>query len=621
MFRAIVLLALAAVAFAGDEAFLKTYCSTCHQGTKPAGGFAVATVGEGDHWSRAVLRVKNMEMPPKGAPAPPLNERELFLKDVENTLHQQACFSGPIAGPSHLRRLNRDEYSATMRDLFDMHLDLGRALPSDGAGGEGFDNAAETLFLSPLLTEKYLEAASFAVDFASKEYKSRAKILIAKPGPGLSSEAAARIVLNSFLARAFRRPVTPADVTPYVEVFRKSEKQGRNFEESIFATIRVALVSPMFLFHYEPTNNSNHVRPLDPYALAARLSYFLWGSMPDEFLTDVAATGNLNDPDVLRQLTVRMLRNDRSLVFAERFTGQWLHTRELAGDKAPDPKLFPAYAADEELRSDIRLQPSLFFREVLIRDRPVLDLIDSKYTVATAKLEKHFGLKLPLNANARNQPQWVELPEGSNRGGLLGMPAVLAVSSYPYRTSPVLRGAWILEAMLGTPPPPPPADVPALEDSASLSSAKSVRERLAKHRENAVCASCHSRIDGLGFALENYGVLGDWRTIDHGKPIDNSGELADGSKFKGPAELREALLKRKDMFTRNLTSKLLGYALGRSLTLQDGCTVDAIVARVREKGYTAHTLIEEIVLSEPFRSQAPVLPGLPLLSKKEAHKR
>ena len=604
MFRAIALAALAPALFANGESFLKTYCASCHQGATPAGAFAIARVDQDTRWSRVALRVRNMEMPPKGSPAPPLDERERFLTNVEIVLHQQACFAGPVAGPAPLRRLNRDEYSATLRDLLDMHLDIGRFLPADGAGGEGFDNAAETLFLSPLLTEKYLDAATFAVDFASKEYKSRGKILIARPGPGVTADAAAHIVLSNFLARAFRRPVTSADVTPYLEMFRVAQRQGHTFEESIFSTLRAALVSPLFLFRSEPANRSGAQRPLDAYALASRLSYFLWGSMPDEFLTDVAASGKLNDPEVLKQLTGRMLRNDRSLVFAERFTGQWLHTRELTGDKAPDAKLFPDYAKDEELRSDIRLQPALFFREVLLRNRPILDLLDSSSTVATGKLEKHFGLKLPLNKDARNQPQWVDLPAGSNRGGLLGMPAVLAVSSYPYRTSPVLRGVWILEAILGTPPPPPPPGVPALTDSASGATASTLRERLALHRANAVCASCHSRIDGLGFALENYGVLGQWRETDSGKPIDNSGELADGTRFTGPRELRDALLARKDVFVRNLTSKLLGYALGRSLTMQDGCTVDAIVGHVRENGYSAQTLIQEIVESVPFRYQA-----------------
>jgi hypothetical protein len=219
-------------------------------------------------------------------------------------------------------------------------------------------------------------------------------------------------------------------------------------------------------------------------------------------------------------------------------------------------------------------------------------------------LAKHFGVDLPVRQNAAKQPQWVELPEGSRRGGLLGMPAILAVSSYPYRTSPVLRGAWILDSILGAPPPPPPPDVPALEKPQEGDAPKSMRELLTQHRADAACASCHSRIDPLGFALENYDVIGRWRDEDGGKPIDNSGELAGGRTFQGPDGLKTALLERKDLFIRNLTSKMLGYALGRGLTLEDSCTVDGIVARLKENDYRAQTLIEEIVLSMPFRYQA-----------------
>jgi hypothetical protein len=212
----------------------------------------------------------------------------------------------------------------------------------------------------------------------------------------------------------------------------------------------------------------------------------------------------------------------------------------------------------------------------------------------------------------------VELPPGSHRGGLLGMPAVLAVSSYPYRTSPVLRGAWILDSILGSPPPPPPANVPALEEHKEGTVPKSVRERLTQHRENPVCASCHSRIDGLGFALENFDAIGQWRTEDGGKPVDVSGELADGAKFHGPDQLKTVLLERKDQFVRNLATKMLGYALGRGLTMKDSCAVDAIVAQVKENAYSAQSLIDAIVLSVPFRQQAGA-PGVPLrtITRKE----
>ncbi|MCX6592193.1 MAG: DUF1592 domain-containing protein [Acidobacteria bacterium] len=598
--------------FAQSQSFLKTYCQACHIGKTPAGGFHLERVdkpsslaAEAVKWASMARRVHNGEMPPKGAPKPTVDELEQFSQWTTQALRTEACAGGIKPGPAPIRRLNRDEYSATIRDLLDIHLDIGSALPADGGGGEGFDNAAETLFLSPIHSEKYMEAAKFATDFAAKEFKSRQKLLIAKPGPGVTEQQAARKILESFLPRAFRQPVTAGDVSLYLSLFEAARKQGRDYEEAVFFAVRGALVSPKFLFRVEQPNRTAVVQPVSDYQLASRLSYFLWGSMPDELLLDAAAAGKLREPAVLKALVARMLRNDRSLGFAQRFIEQWLGTRDLMGTKKPDTKLYPMFDNDEELRSDIRLQPVLFFRELLMQNLPVLDLIDSTHTIGTRNLAKLYEVKLPVPRDSANQPHWMELPPNSNRGGILGMPAIMAVSSYPYRTSPVLRGAWILDAMLGTPPPPPPPNVPALEEAKAGAPNRTMRERLAEHRANAVCASCHSRMDGLGFALENYDVIGRWRTEDAGKLIDNSGDLGP-VHFKGSGELRKVLLDRKDLFVRNLTNKMLGYALGRGLTLQDSCTVDAIVDQVRNNGYRAQALVEAIVLSVPFRYQAPL---------------
>ncbi|MBM3724703.1 MAG: DUF1588 domain-containing protein [Acidobacteria bacterium] len=602
---------LAAYDFEAARGFLGTYCKACHTGKTAVGGFVLERLGdaasltrEAGKWASAVRRVHAGEMPPKGSPAPALEAREEFARWAEGALRGAACAGGVGPGPAVTRRLNREEYANTIRDLFDIHLDLASGLPGDGAGGEGFDNAAETLFLSPLHAEKYMDMAKFVTDFAGREYKPRERIFVARPGAGVTQDQAARRIFETVLPRAFRRPVAADVVAQYVALFGAARRQGLDFQGAVLFALRSALVSPQFLFRVEPANRGAEAVALDPYALASRISYFLWASMPDEFLFDLAAAGRLQEPEVLRYVVRRMLRNDRSLGFAQSFTGQWLHTRELAGEKAPDAKLFPGYAADEELRGDIRFQPILFFREVLVRDLAVLSFLDSRHTIATSNLEKHFGLKLPLNNNARKQPQWVELPEGSNRGGLLGMPAVLAVASYPYRTSPVLRGAFILDAILGTPPPPPPPNVPALEEAHNGSAPRTMRERLAQHRANPACAGCHARIDGLGFALENYDVVGAWRDQESGKPVDTRGELADGAVFEGPAGLRKVLMDRKELFVRNLVSKMLGYALGRGLSLRDSCTVDRIVERLRANGYRAQTLVEEIVLSEPFRLQS-----------------
>jgi hypothetical protein len=602
-------LAAQTLSFDDAQAFLKQHCQACHQGKAAVGGFNIQRLNtkesfrsEAHKWTSMISRVRNGEMPPKGSPAPSLDDREVFLDWAEKSLRAEICATGIVAGPAPLRRLNRDEYAATIGDLLNIEFDVGRALPTDPAGGEGFDNAAETLFLSPIHAEKYMDAAKFVMDFAARDSKARDRIFAAKPGPGVSPEQAARQSLEVFLPRAFRRPIEAADIEPYMALFRAARKRRETFDASMFFAVRGILVSPHFLFRIEAPNPSPEPRMLDQYALASRLSYFLWGNMPDELLFDIAAAGNLQDPEVLKAQVGRMLRNPKSLVFAERFVEQWLRTRELGGEKAPDAELFPAYAKDEDLRSDIRYEPVLFFREILVKKHSLLDLLDSKFTIATRKLANHYGFK--VDKGVTQQPVKVELPEGSNRGGLLGMAAVLAVSSYPYRTSPVLRGAWVLDSILGTPPPPPPPDVPALEEEHKNGEAKSVRERLTQHRANPACASCHARIDPLGFALDNYDVLGRWRTEDAGKPVDTAGELADGTKIEGPVRLKEVLLERKDLFVRNLSSKMLGYALGRGLTLQDNCTVDSIVAQVKASGYDAQTLVEAIVLSTPFRYQA-----------------
>lgn len=586
--------------FAEGQEFLSKYCGACH-GKSPTGGFALQRVQEPSSflkethaWQRLLARLEAGDMPPKKMPAPSEAARENFQRWVKESLHREACAGGIRVGARPLRRLNREEYTATVQQLLDIHMDIGANLPADGAGGEGFDNAAETLFLSPLHAEKYLETARLAMDFAAKEYKSRTRILIAKPDAQTTAEQAARKILANFLPKAFRRPVGETDLAPYLALFRTARAQGEDFEPAVFFMLRAVLVSPQFLFRSEG----------GAYALASRLSYFLWGSQPNEMLMDLAQRGELAQPAVLRALIPRMLRDDRSHVFAKRFVEQWLHTRELDGDKAPDAKLFPEFARNEDLRGDIRLQPVYFFREMLMRDLPITALIDSDGTIATSHLAKHFGLTLPLNRNANTQPQWVELPKNSGRGGVLGMPAVLAVASYPYRSSPVLRGAFILDAILGTPPPAPPPNVPPLEETAAGQAPKTVRERLAQHRANPSCAGCHSRIDPLGFALENFDPIGRWRDEEAGKPVDNSAEMPDGHKFAGPQQLREVLMGKRDLFLRNITNKLLGYALGRGLTLYDQCAVDAIVEQVKNNKYSSRRLIEAIVLSPPFLGES-----------------
>jgi hypothetical protein len=588
------------------RALLKTYCQDCHKGKKAAGKLDLTRFRDEKHvlaeprrWNRIAIRVRDGEMPPFGRPAPSLKEREQLAEWVETTLRTAACSDGISPRPAPLRRLNRNEYAATIRDLLNVHFNAGHALPADGAGGEGFDNAAETLFLSPVHAEKYLEAARQALEYAAKDTRARARFLIAEPGPKTPPEAAARKILAAFLPRAFRRPTTDEEVASHLALFRAARQRGDSFDDAVLYALQAVLISPNFLFRLEEPNPGPAPRLLGDYELATRLSYFLWGAMPDETLFDLAAKGKLREPETLAQQVERMLKDARAREFAEHFVEQWLGTRELGRDIKPDPKLFPIYY-DAEIQSAIRYEPILFFQEILSGNLSLLNLLDSKFTVLTNRLARHYGLQIQ---GLRQQPNKADLPEGSRRGGLLGMAAVLAVSSYPHRTSPVLRGKWILESILGTPPPPPPPNVPELKEEHEAAGPKTLRERLEQHRRSPACASCHNRIDPLGFGLENYDVLGRWRTEDSGKPIDSKGELPDGKMFDGPEQLKAVLLERKDVFIRHLTTKLLGYALGRGLTFEDYCTVDQVVEKVKQDDYRSHTLIREIVLSVPFRYQ------------------
>ncbi|MCU1262440.1 MAG: Planctomycete cytochrome, partial [Bryobacterales bacterium] len=290
------------LSFDSAQAFLKSNCASCHSGKAGAASFSVAQVStpgsihdQADRWMRMALRVRNSEMPPQGAPGPTLGQREAFIKWVDDALHVEACGAGVSAGSAPIRRLNRSEYTATMRELLDIHMDAGHDLPADGAGGEGFDNAAEVLFLSPVHAEKYMDSAKRALEFAVRDSRARSRIGIVEPHAGQPPAQAARQILQGFLPRAFRRPVADEETEPYLALFRAALKQQKTFDESVVYMLRGVLMSPQFLFRAEAVNPGPEERLVDDYALASRLSYFLWGSMPDEMMFDLAAMGKLHD--------------------------------------------------------------------------------------------------------------------------------------------------------------------------------------------------------------------------------------------------------------------------------------------------------------------------------------
>lgn len=590
--------------------FLQKYCHECHTGEEAQAhleltrfrvrdaGASERIAAEAFNWIKISQRVRDGDMPPEGSSTPTLPEREQFVAWVTSTLHQAACEKGLVPGASPLRRLNRSEYSATLRDLLNIHINAGQALPEEGAGGEGFDNAAETLFLSPIHAEKFLDAARAALTYALSDPRSRRRVLPAEPDAQLSPPEAARRVLQAFLPRAFRRPVTEEELAEFGELFDQLYARTEAYEVAVQRTLEAVLMSPHFLFRLEAENETPEPRLLSDHELAVRLSYFLWGTMPDDELRRVADQGRLNHPEELEKQVLRLLQDqERVRVFSQNFTEQWLGTRALGREFKPDRTVIRRF--DSELEGGMKYEPIFFFQELLTENLSILNLIDSDFTYANRRLANHYQLK----GEFREQPRRVELPEDSPRGGLLGMAGVLAVSSHPYRTSPVLRGKWVLETILGSPPPPAPPNVPELEENPTETTATSLRARLEQHRQDPTCATCHNRIDPLGFGLENFDVLGRWRTSENGQPIDTRGTLPDGRNFDGPQELKQLLLERKSEFARNLSAKLLGYAIGRGLTYEDYCTVDAVVADLEEQDYRAHALILGIVRSVPFRYQ------------------
>ncbi|MGI9474636.1 MAG: DUF1592 domain-containing protein, partial [Rubripirellula sp.] len=508
-------------------------------------------------------------------------------------------------GGPMIRRMNRTEYANTVRDLLGIHINAGHALPDDGAGGEGFDNAAETLFMSPIYAEKYLEAARTAIGHALKDPDDRERLIIATPSEQVSPEQAAQKVLSAFLPRAFRRPVTEHEIDEYLTLFRQIFAEDGTYGSAIEYSLVAALVSPKFLFLHEQPGEPGEPKLLSHYEMATRLSYFLWASMPDDELLQLAEQERLHDESVLAQQVERMLKSslDRRGLrrdakvrgFATSFVEQWLGTRALGREFKPDPSVPGRY--DSELEGGMKYEPIFFFEELLSDDRSLLNLIDADFTYMNRRLARHYGVR----GSFREQPKRVDLKAEDHRGGLLGMSAVLAVSSLPHRTSPVLRGKWILETMLGTPPPPPPPNVPALPETEATSQPASLRARLEQHRSDPTCASCHDAMDPLGFGLENYDVLGNWRNEVDGIPIDASGELPNGEAFGGPKELKNLLMGRKEQFVRHFTRKMLGFALARGLTPEDDCVVETITQKLAKDEYRTQTLITEIVTSVPFR--------------------
>ena len=429
---------------------------------------------------------------------------------------------------------------------------------------------------------------------------ARRRIFVCSPATAGDELPCAKRILASLERRAYRRPVTDADVQPLLKFYQAGRAQG-GFDVGIERALERLLVSPQFLFRIE--RDPPGLAPGTPYRisdleLASRLSFFLWSSIPDDELLDIAARGKLREPGALERQVRRMLADSRSESLVGNFAEQWLYLRDIEAKK-PDDLLFPDY--DETLRDAMREETDLFLDSVLRGNRSVLDLIGANYTFLNERLAKHYGIPNVQGSYFRR----VDFPPGSPRGGLLGQGSLLTITSYSTRTSPVVRGKWVLENLLSAPPPPPPPNVPALKtEGAEKGKTLSMREAMVQHRANPACAGCHARMDPIGFALENFDALGRWRDRDAGKPIDASGVLPDGMKIDGAPGLKKALLAHPEQFVGTVAEKLLMYALGRNVQYYDAPALRAIVRGASAANNTFESLVLGIVKSAPFQMRA-----------------
>ena len=583
----LLLVPLAAPALAQDgvlPGLFEQYCAECHRGTDAAKDFVIDAAFEdatGAAAQRALVRLRSRTMPPPDEVQPTDAERRELL-----ALLAARAPSDPSAQVPRMRRLSRAEYQNTVRDLFGCDLQVGDLLPED-ARVHGFDNLGDGAGVTPLLFEKYLDAAAALAPIVLADADARRRL---RPDGELLAASVARL-----LDRAFRRPATQAEIDARCELHDTVRVAGGSHDAALAAVLRSVLASPAFLCRAERDRDDHG---LSSYELATRLSYLLTASMPDDALFARAAAGDLHRPEVLTAEAHRLVARDGGQALARRFAAQWLGFADVLQHNA-DYRRYPQIW-DGGLRPALFEEAARFVAAVLAEDRSVLELVDADFTFANGTLRKLYGLP----GDDRGGWERVTLPD-RRRGGVLGMGAVLMVSSYPLRTSPVLRGKWILDRLLDTPPPPPPANAGTLPADDVQPDALTLRERLERHRRDRSCAACHAQIDPLGFALENFDVLGQWRNEAQGKTIDSVGELPDGTRLDGPIALKDALLARSDDVVRAMAKNLLVYAIGRPLVAADEPELLRVTAATVAGGHRAFAMLDAIVTSPLFTTRGP----------------
>ena len=581
------------------EPFVKRYCTRCH-GNRPKAGinFLSALKHPGGassalQWKKAVANVKVHDMPPDGADRIPSDEeRRQFIEWVGKIKYLSPRDPGPFV----IRRLTKVEYGNTLRDLYGVDPSIADRLP-DEVFGEGYLNS-----ISPLQSELFLGIANDVVNqVVSPEGQAptatQKRLFGQTPAKGADLRKEAQRVARSLARDAYRRPASDAELDVLVDVYDLARANKLNHTAALGLMLKAVLVSPQFLFITpagKPKSGEPIVR-LDDYQLASRLSYLLWSSPPDAELSALADRNELHKPEVLRAQAERMLKHTRARALFDGFGAQWLGLSDLERQTF-DPDMFPQVTP--ALRRAMVEEARLFFESIVRENQSVVRFVDSDYTFVNGPLAKLYGLERSVQGSDMRR---VKLND-PNRGGILGMPATLAATSFPNRTSPVRRGVWVLEKVLGERVPPPPPDVPELaEQDGKQIEGLTLRQRTELHQSDPTCANCHKLLDPIGFGLENFDAVGRWRQKDDaGVAIDSAGKLPGGEAFSTPKELKALLADRKADLARNVTERLMAYAIGRQLEGYDEIVVDRLMVKIAKDNYRVRTIITEIVTSYLF---------------------
>jgi hypothetical protein len=595
---------------------LSQYCTDCHLGDSAEGGIRldILDIELGDPLPRVsqnveliekIARVlKDQQMPPADMDQPSAQDRVALIDWTESLLQGFDIGNANRPGRVTVRRLNRAEYNNTVRDLIGLDLKLANDFPSDDVGN-GFDNIGDVLTLPPILMEKYLESAHRIAEQVVNDPTALARVFPLQPADPQNLEEVATTAFqnaNQFAARAFRRPISDDEAERLRNLMVRAWEANVSPPEIMGTVITAVLASPNFLYraeHDSTTEAVDGVRPLNDYELASRLSYFLWSSMPDQTLFDLAQRGELHTPEQIAAQVPRMLADGKAQALVANFAGQWLQLRDL-DNMSPDPEMFKGF--DSDLRQAMRRETELVFWRIVSENRSVLELLHADYTYVNRRLATHYGMAEFISTMDESADDWKLVPAIGMRRGIIMHSSILLLTSNPTRTSPVKRGKWILENLLAEPPPPPPPNVPELgEGQEALGS---LRQRMEQHRADPNCAVCHTKMDALGFGLENFDVVGAWRDADGPEKIDSTGELPGGKSFQNPVELVEILVEDKSKeFVRCMAAKLLTYSLGRGLGVTDRVHVRRISEQVQAEQNRFQTMVQAIVTSPPFMFQ------------------